>query len=606
MPDQTDRKHNIYGSPREAALLFLLPGIIQGLALYGLVELAGEDINSPLLIAGFIFALVAPSAHFLTSTKATRIPSALFSIILGAATALLYMLAEAAFGDPGEITPQVLLVSVWANLVICYIAPPFFRTVFERRARVNHYPSLFEFAWNLPVITISAGLFTLAVWAVLGIWAALFNLISIDFFADLFFDESFALPATFGASAVAIGIVREREGIVLALRNVLFALLRVLSPVLMAATLLFAVSALVQGLDKLWDGWSAASLMVSAIVAAIVFSNAVIGEEGRPENFALRWSVRLQSWVLPLLAAFALYAMYLRLSEYGLTVARIYALILVLFAAAYAVVWFISTLLSSGYGFLRQANIWLAGALFVVAVLVQTPVLNTWQMTADDQIARLKDGRLDAETFDYAYFQFELGKVGKTALANLKTDETLPAREKILGQIARVEAAENRYGFRREVVRDEDRFEAAIADGRLTLVPENTILDLSFVVYAEQEGLLQYECRDTDEAECILLETRIFESDTPQYVLFMGYPRANNVNIRLLFQNNGGWQQAFGDYLELSTKEAYEDFLERIKDGDITAGTITFRTMKIGDQQIYFLNNDKNLRELMEVSASQD
>ncbi|WP_306252111.1 DUF4153 domain-containing protein [Parvularcula sp. IMCC14364] len=597
----------IYKNPREAALLFLLPGIIQGLAVWGLIEQADQDAPPPLVVALLFFALVAPAAHFLTTTIGMRLKAGLFAGILGLAIAVLYFLAEASFGNPGESTEAVLAVSFFANLLICYIAVPFFRTVFERQQPANHYPSLFEFAWNLPVIGAAAGLFTLAFWAVLGIWAALFNLIGIDLFEDIFFDAHFAFPATFGAMGAAIGIVREREGIVLALRNVLFALLKVLSPILASATVLFAVSALLSGLDQLWEGWSAATLMVSAIAMAVILSNAVIGDEGRPDSTILRWSVRLQAFVLPLLAIFALYAMYLRLSEYGLTVARIYALIIVLFASAYAIVWSVSALRREGYGFLRQANIVLAGILFSVAVLVQTPILNTWAISAADQVARLKDGRISAEEFDYAYFQFDLGSAGKRALQQLKEDENLPNREIILAEINRVENAQSRYAFRRESVRDRDRLTSLIERGRLELVPANHKLTADLVSFLEEERLISNTCgAETRAGRCLLLRTQAFELDTDQYVLFSTWGReTDTINTQLLYQEENVWRTLYG--AQLPVPSADQDALfESLRSGEATPGTVTYRTLDIGNQQVIFLDGPNTARAQMRVSGSTD
>ncbi|MCI5046604.1 MAG: DUF4153 domain-containing protein [Aquisalinus sp.] len=594
----------IYANPREAALLFLLPGIIQGFAIWGLIEYSDESSPPPFVIALLFFALVAPAAHFLTTTIGMRLKAALFSGGLGLFTAALYLLAEASFGNPGEITEAVLAVSFFANLLICYIAVPFFRTVFERRQPANHYPSLFEFAWNLPVIGAAAGLFTLAFWAVLGIWGALFSLIGIDLFRDLFFDETFAFPANFGAIGIAIGIVREREGIVLALRNVLFALLKVLSPILMSATVLFAVSALISGADQLWEGWSAATLMVSAIAMAVVLSNAVIGDEGRPDSIVLRWSVRLQAFVLPVLALFALYAMYLRLSEYGLTVARIYALIIVLFASAYAIVWFVSALRKQGYSFLRQANIMLAGALFVVAILVQTPIFNTWAISANDQLARLKDGRVTAEEFDYAYFQFDLGGVGKRALQDLKQDTSLPDYETILAEIERVELAESRYAFRRQTVADKDRLASLIEEGQLELVPADLELESDFLAFAEEDRTIANTCgTEGRDGRCLLLRTDAFDFSEDQYVLFSVWDEgAEFVSTHFFYKNNSVWQTVYGNQLPVAEEEQ-DAFFARLRAGEAVAGTVTYRTLDIGGRQVLFLDGGSFLREQMRISG---
>ena len=339
--------------------------------------------------------------------------------------------------------------------------------------------------------------------------------------------------------------------------------------------------------------------MVCAIAAAIILSNAVIGEAGTPQSAVLRWSARLQLAVLPLLACFALYAMYLRLSEYGLTIARIYALILVLFAAAYAIAGFVSALMPTGYTFLRQANIWLAGALFAVAVLVQTPLFNTWQMTVDDQVARLEDGRISAADFDYAYFQFELGSAGKRALQELKEAENIPDHEFVVAQIERVEQAENRYDFNSVTMRGSAG--QLVEDGSIEILPAGTVLDQSFIDYLERERWLIDECRNVEAGNtCLLLETDIFpvgSADLYVRVIDSGY-----MTIQLFYQDQGEtWRQTYGETISATSDTERDAFLDRLRSGDYQGGTITFRTIQIGNEEIFFLADDEELRRIMRI-----
>ena len=593
---------SVYGSQLQAVLLFLVPGLLQGLAVYSLFETIDGAENVAHFVALLMFAMVAPIAHFLTTTAGNRIPALIFSILLGAGTAGLFLVADATFGGLEETGGEVLAASFAANLLICYIAAPFFRTVFERGRRVTHYPSLFEFAWNLPVIGMASFGFTLAVWLVLGIWSALFNLLGIGFFEDLFFHESRALPITLGAFATAIGIVREREGIVLALRNILFALLKVISPILASATLLFVVAALGSGLDALWSGWSATSLMVAAIAAAVLLSNAVIGDEGPTDNIILRWSVRIQSFVLIVLAAFAVYGIYIRLKEYGITVPRFYAAIIVFFAAVYAVAYFFSALRAGSQNFVRQANIFIAGLAFVVAVLVQTPVLNPYRISADDQVARLASGKVAAADFDFGYLRFGLGKEGERALDRLAADESLADRDTVLAEIERVREAEGRYEYNtgREQTEVASMITTAIEEGDLTLVPSGMILPDGLAAYLEGSPWQVRPCADEEDVRCLMLRETGFNTAAPQFILLRTLGD-RDLALVLFYPRDDTWQELNSLALSFASAAARDAAFAEAAAGN--AGTVItpVRSFQVGGETAVFQVYDRQQQDVLTV-----
>lgn len=58
----------------------------------------------------------------------------------------------------------------------------------------------------------------------------------------------------------------------------------------------------------------------------------------------------------------------------------------------------------------------------VLLVLINTPLLNPVQLSVDDQVRRLLDGRTKAEAFDAHYLRFGLEKAGEEAYAQLQVD----------------------------------------------------------------------------------------------------------------------------------------------------------------------------------------
>ncbi|MEL7029953.1 MAG: hypothetical protein AAGL49_12285 [Pseudomonadota bacterium] len=378
MSGVTERTQGVGVGP--AILTFTAFGAVQGLALRSIGYLA-DDVEQPMgLIALALFTAAAPLAFWLTAARESRIWSAAFAVGLGGLIAGLYLLAELVFGWGYQDSPAPFL-AVGAAVIMGGISIPFFRTVFERGQSPTHYPSLFEFAWNTPVVVGVSLAFLLAFWLVLVLWGALFRLIGVDFFQDLFQDDWF-LPIAFGAAfASAVFVVREREGVVLAVRGVLFALLHILAPVLAFASLLFVVFLPFTGLDALWDTPSATATMLFATAFGVVFVNAALGdgEDAAGEGLwrsVVAWSAKVQALVLPVFAGLAAYAVYLRVAQYGLAVDRILAMLFVLVASAHALVYGAFVLLPAGADLIRRANVYLAGGLLLLAVAIQTPVLN--------------------------------------------------------------------------------------------------------------------------------------------------------------------------------------------------------------------------------------
>ena len=93
----------------------------------------------------------------------------------------------------------------------------------------------------------------------------------------------------------------------------------------------------------------------------------------------------------------------------------------------------------------KNEKYWIAGieypnkinAILIVllALFINTPVLDPVRTTANNQISRLAQGTVSAENFDYAYLKFKLGKYGKQALekiAAMKDHEQYAVIEKKL------------------------------------------------------------------------------------------------------------------------------------------------------------------------------
>ncbi len=431
-------------------LFFTVFGILVGIAVYYLGEaIEGRTAENKPIIALITFITTAALAWWLTTTPQTRLASALFGVLLAAVIAGLYLLSEVTFGlDFRSEVPRRLLFICGTTIFV--IAVPFFRTRFERRLSVFHYPSLFEFAWNGPVIVAAAAAFTGVFWLVLLLWAALFDLIDISFFRELFREQIFARAATAGAFATAIGILRSRERIILTLRGVLFALLHVLTPILAVAVTLFVVALPFTGLEPLIETGQPLGVIIWVGLGSLILINAVLGdgEKDGSQSLLLTLPARLLGFLLPVHVALAAYVLVERTTGDGLTVATVHLSVVLAILACHAVVYFIAGFLPVWAAVIRRANVIIAGLTILVAALVQTPLVDPYEWTVQDMLARLRDGRVSAAEFDYGRLRFDLGKAGAAGLERLRTDTTFPDHDVVLEQLAVLDGLKNRYQWR--------------------------------------------------------------------------------------------------------------------------------------------------------------
>lgn len=381
------------------------------------------------------------------------------------------------------------------------------------------------------------------------------------------------------------------------MRAILFALLRILLPILALATLLFVVTALVRGPQNIDVGsWSLAGPMIWAVAIAVLLISAVAGDEGEPQHPILRWALRLQSVILPLLAGLAVWALWVRIAEYGISVRRFHAGIIVCFALAYAVIYAVSAFVPKGLAFLRQMNIVLAGAMFLTAIVIQLPMVNPWQMTADSVYNRIKSGKTKAAEIDFAYLQFELGKPGHNLLNRLEADTSLDDHELILAQIERVRFSVSKWDYSRGGSDDlrEATVRTAIEDGSLALLPEGTIIPDGLYSFLGQNvvGFPDvHQCLAGADCNAVLL--RVEGTASPLWLLATERGRTS-VALRVMWQNAvGDWQVRnlpSREFYPSKDAEAERDaFMTAFKQGDFTTGAVEIRTLTIMENDIVLL-----------------
>ncbi len=402
-------------------------GGAQGLALWLLTESWPEGVVWRAWATGALYFIVASGLvlHFARSGHArARL------LVLAAATGLAFGAVAVWVGlqlppegaRSGGDDQRVMTWALGAPIAL-YVLGPFLQ-VFQATGRARFpYPDLYRFSWNNFFIAVLGLVYTGALWAVLLLWSQLFDLIGIGFFEDLFTEEVFVFIATGAAIGYGLAAARENERVIGALRGLTQALLRAVLPLLAAVTIAFLLTLPATGLEPLFGAKSAASVLLWWLVFGVVFLNAVYldGERMPPYGRWIRRLVEAGILATPLLGGLALYAVWLRIDQHGLTPERMYAALLAVVLGLYASGYAVAVVLRAPpwLGHVRQVNVIVAWLWVGLAFAVHTPLLDPLRISLDAQLRRLEEARVDPLEFDFAYLRFHLGARGAAALDEL-------------------------------------------------------------------------------------------------------------------------------------------------------------------------------------------
>lgn len=357
-----------------------------------------------------------------------------------------------ATGGPGIRAGEVLGpfgVAMGAGL---FVALPWLQCRLDLGHWRAPYPGLFEHAWQNALTLALAALFTGICWLVLSLWGALFALVKIDFFRELFREDAFVYLATGAMAGLGVLIGRTQHRAVAVARQVLFAIFTGLLPLLAFIAVLFVLALPFTGLEPLWDMRSA-TVTLSAVVALLVaFTNSVLqdGEGERPYPAWLRRLVDAGLVLMPLYALLALYALWLRIHQHGWTADRVWAALAVVVVAGYAFGYAWAVLRGRGDGWLgriRPVNRVMSLVVVALALLANTPVLDPHRIAVGSQLQRLADGRTGIDDFDLAWLRHDSGRRGYQATLALREAPAWAGDAERLAELERVIARTGRWGL---------------------------------------------------------------------------------------------------------------------------------------------------------------
>jgi hypothetical protein len=560
------------------AIPILVIAVVQGWLLYGLhyslEHKSWPSTDTSALLALYALALFVPVALEIFASRLrqpfTWMVAATIAVVAGGLGAYTGWVA----GPPGAGRFSFALVfALYAALFAAWFhALPFAQARARRGSWKFLYSDLFEFSWQNALLLAEAALFTGIFWMMLGLWAALFRVVEIKFFAELFSQPAFIYPVTSIAFGYAIYLIESHERIVVTLRRHLLGVFSWLLPLIALIAFMFVLALPFTGLQPLWKTGLASSLMLWLQFLFIYFLNAAY-EDGQSEPRYPAWlklAVRVATFALPVYAALCAYSLGLRVEQYGWTVARAWGAIGTFIMAAYAIGYAVAALRRSPWmGRIAPINVAIALMLIIVLLLATSPLLDPRRVAADSQVARLRAGTVTAAKFDYDYLRFELGRYGKDALAELARD----ANQEIAGLAAAALAKTQRHG--------EAGVPAEMIATRIELMPAGARLDPDFIQFlqagAREKPSEHPRClTQAKQDACLMLALDLNGDGRAEILTLNSYP--NVVYSRV----DGKWKGVAVLTGPLVKREPLE---KAIGQGRVKAAPAPWQDLRIGDER---------------------
>jgi hypothetical protein len=439
--------------------IILIAAVVQGWALYGLyfaIEHKHWPSTQPAwLTALYSIALLIPLTvqllvEHIRKPVAMGMVAVLALILFGMGWyngGALIAIASEQRNDFSDLAPFAFELIVLWLLVL-----PFMQArLIDGSWRVC-YETLFATAWRNKLALVEAAAFTGALWLLLMLWQALFSMLGMRFFRELFSEPLFIYPVTsitFGMALHLIGSVERFTSVVLEQTLNVLKWLAVVAGLILALftlTLVFKLPNLFATGDRVISAvWL---LWLIAVVVLLVNAAYRDGTVDRPYPQAIAIALRLVVPLTIVISLTALYALWVRAEKYGLTVERVWAFVVAGAALIYSI----------GYGLaawrggrwmsaIARVNIVAALALIAVIALALSPMLSPYRLAANSQARIAISQAIDTARFDSALLalRFDAGRYGQEKLRELAQLQDHPEAVRIHAAVAAVQLKTNRW-----------------------------------------------------------------------------------------------------------------------------------------------------------------
>lgn len=177
-----------------------------------------------------------------------------------------------------------------------------------------------------------------AFWMVIFLSDQLLSLVGFEYLGNIIENMWISMPLTGIILGLALAILNELKVVVSVLRRLALQLLRLLLPLVAVVVALIIVLVPFQGLEKVFGTLSAAAtmLVMAAGAVTLITSSVDARDKDAAHSRLMVLSAKGLSVLLPLIAGIAVYAIWLRVEQYGWTPARISGALVSVVVLAYS------------------------------------------------------------------------------------------------------------------------------------------------------------------------------------------------------------------------------------------------------------------------------
>ncbi len=478
-------------NPMRLRLTLAVIGAIAGFFFWMLFEHLPDVISDQrllMLLAAFIGSLFG--GLLLMVGRLGLRAAARYAVGIALVSSLLLYWASFRFLDVSTFFDSIH--PVFALIVLAHLPLPFAMAQETAPGGWLDYEGLFDHAWSILVRTITAWGFTGLFWLVIFLSDQLLELVGFEYLGEFVDHYWVSMPLTGIVVGLAMAVLNELKTVVSTLRRLALQLLRLLLPLVAVVVALFIVLVPFRGLEQVFGSLSAAGTMLAMAAGAVtLITSAVDARDGdAAHSRVMVMSAKALSVLLPIIAGISVYAIWVRVGQYGWTPARIAAGLTSLVVLAYALTYASSVLVGFAWRQrIRLANTWMAVSVIALSVLWLSPVLNVERISANNHLARFDDGRISVAELDVWRLGDDWGIAGQAALARIRQIKDHPSQVALSDKLARFDQGESRWSFEHDRGGSENTKDVArlktilpvgpagqlIPDGALEEIPRVTV-----------------------------------------------------------------------------------------------------------------------------------
>ncbi|WP_168189584.1 DUF4153 domain-containing protein [Limnobaculum zhutongyuii] len=484
--------------------------------------------------------------------------------------------------------------------VLVFIALPWLQTCIKNKQWHVSYATIYDHLCTNAITVIFTLLLIVLFWGILWLCVELFKQLDIHFFHHLFFRNNLFIY-TINGFLVGVGIrtCRLQTHLMKAVRNLLTLMVKGLLPVLSFVALIFITTLPFVGLDALSGAWSPSALLMIMVGLLITATNIVYksGLKIPPYSTPVRMMVNASLLVLPLYAGLALYAISIRVNEYGWTPVRVWGYLVIIVSFFFSCGYAIAVIRSrkSWLHPLGMINRILLPGCVVLLILVNTPLIDPYRISVNDQMERYLSGRVAANNLDLTLLRFNTGKRGQEALIFLYQDTEFVSNTQRKQRLEKMMTEHNRWetnGELDELKEIQPKFTADFIQQKLVLAESTSMPEESWwnMLQNNQQVDVDLCLRDSD--VCIVNSLDLNQDGISEYLL-CHIERGSDISCHVFAKLREEWRNIGHAYFPPTTVNvAY--FEQALRAGNVKTKNKQWHDAEVGNEpvKIYYPEAD--------------